>query len=283
MLIFLAVIIFVGIKSPLADFGPNTYANPFSQGFLEGYNTMDAIASVIFGMIIVKGIKDKGVTNNSQIARITIMAGSIAALGLGFIYIGLAYIGATTGTLFTGTNHGQMLIFLSESLLGAAGRAIIGVVMALACLTTAIGLVASCGEYFSRLFNYRVSYNTVAIITTLISFVLANMGLANILKISVPLLEFVYPIIIVLILLALFHNVFKGRRSVYVWTVGTIVIYVTLDFIYDMGALVGLDFGFIQQMLNILPFYKIGLGWFIPAVLALCISFFLTPKKAVDA
>jgi len=283
MLIFLAVIIFVGIKSPLADFGPNTYANPFSQGFLEGYNTMDAIASVIFGMIIVKGIKDKGGTNNSQIGRMTIMAGSIAALGLGFIYIGLAYIGATTGTLFTGTNHGQMLIFLSESLLGAAGRAIIGVVMALACLTTAIGLVASCGEYFSRLFNYRVSYNTVAIITTLISFVLANMGLANILKISVPLLEFVYPIIIVLILLALFHNVFKGRRSVYVWTVGTIVIYVTLDFIYDMGALVGLDFGFIQQMLNILPFYKIGLGWFIPAVLALCISFFLTPKKAVDA
>lgn len=283
MLIFLAVIIFVGIKSPLADFGPNTYANPFSQGFLEGYNTMDAIASVIFGMIIVKGIKDKGVTNNSQIARITIMAGSIAALGLGFIYIGLAYIGATTGTLFTGTNHGQMLIFLCESLLGGAGKVIIGVVMALACLTTAIGLVASCGEYFSRLFNYRVSYNTVAIITTLISFVLANMGLANILKISVPLLEFVYPIIIVLILLALFHNVFKGRRSVYVWTVGTIVIYVTLDFIYDMGALVGLDFGFIQQMLNILPFYKIGLGWFIPAVLALCISFFLTPKKAVDA
>ncbi|WP_018213090.1 branched-chain amino acid transport system II carrier protein [Desulfitobacterium hafniense] len=283
MLVFLTLIIYVGVTHPLGTMAQSSYTNPFSQGFLEGYNTMDAIASVIFGMIIVKGIKDKGVTDNNQIARITIIAGMIAAAGLGFIYIGLAYIGATTGTLFTGTNHGQMLIFVSESLLGVLGRTVIGVVMALACLTTAIGLVASCGEYFSRLTHNRVSYNTVAIITTLVSFILANMGLANILKISVPLLEFVYPIIIVLIMLALLHNFFKGKRAVYVWTTGIIVLFVILDTLCDLGASLGINLAFIRDGLNLLPFYHLGLGWLIPAVLTLVLSVVFTANKSVKA
>ncbi|AFM00197.1 branched-chain amino acid uptake carrier [Desulfitobacterium dehalogenans ATCC 51507] len=283
MLIFLAIIIYVGVTHPLGTMAQSSYMNPFSQGFLEGYNTMDAIASVIFGMIIVKGIKEKGVNDNNQIARITITAGMIAAAGLCFIYVGLGYIGATTGTLFTGTNHGQMLIFISESLLGVPGRTIIGVVMALACLTTAIGLVASCGEYFSRLTHNRVSYNTVAIITTFISFILANMGLANILRVSVPLLEFVYPIIIVLIMLALLHNLYKGKRAVYVWTVGIIVFYVTLDTLYDLGTSLGINLGLIRKVMDFLPFYHLGLGWLIPAVLTLVLTMVFTAGKSAKA
>ena len=283
MLIFLAIIIYLGVTNPLAPIGENSYTNPFSQGFLEGYNTMDAIASVIFGMVIVKGIKNKGVTDNNQIVKITVISGVIAALGLGFIYIGLGYIGATTGTLFTGDNHGQMLIFLSESLLGAVGKTIMGVVMALACLTTSIGLVSSCGEFFSRLFHNRVSYNTVTIITTLISFVLANMGLAKILKVSVPLLVFVYPIIIVLIMLGIFHNLFKGKRAVYVYTVGVIVLYVFLDTIYGLGQSLGINLGFIYNLLDLLPFYQLGLGWLVPAVVTLALTMVFSPKKASQA
>ena len=283
MLIFLAIIIYLGVTNPLAPIGENSYTNPFSQGFLEGYNTMDAIASVIFGMVIVKGIKNKGVTDNNQIVKITVISGVIAALGLGFIYIGLGYIGATTGTLFTGDNHGQMLIFLSESLLGAVGKTIMGVVMALACLTTSIGLVSSCGEFFSRLFHNRVSYNTVTIITTLISFVLANMGLAKILKVSVPLLVFVYPIIIVLIMLGIFHNLFKGKRAVYVYTVGVIVLYVFLDTIYGLGQSLGINLGFIYTLLDLLPFYQLGLGWLVPAVVTLALTMVFSPKKASQA
>lgn len=279
MLIFLAIVIYVGVANPLGTMGQNSYANPFSQGFLEGYNTMDAIASVIFGMIIVKGIKDKGVTDNRQIARITIISGTIAAAGLGFIYIGLAYIGATTGTLFSGDNHGQMLVFISESLLGVVGKTVIGIVMALACLTTSIGLVASCGEYFSRLFHNRVSYNTVAVITTLVSFVLANMGLTNILKVSVPLLVFVYPIIIVLIMLSLLHNFFKGKKAVYVYTVGVVVLFVILDTVYSVGTSLGTNLGFIQKMLNVLPFYHLGLGWLIPAVLTFILTLLFAAKR----
>jgi len=279
MLIFLAIIILKGLITPLGSAGPSNYANPFSTGFLEGYNTMDAIASVIFGMIIVKGIREKGVSDRGSVARITIMAGSIAAAGLAFIYIGLGYIGSTTANVFTGENQGQLLVFISQGLLGTPGQAIMGIVMALACLTTAIGLVASCGEYFSRLSHYRISYNAVAIITTLVSFLLSNLGLVQILKISVPLLVFVYPIIIALIILTLLHNVFRGSRIVYVFSVGIVVLFVILDALKGFGNTLGIDVSLLTQLLNYLPLYQQGLGWVIPAaataILMTLISYFL--------
>lgn len=276
LLIFLGIIIFKGIINPLGSISTATYTNPFSQGFLEGYNTMDAIASVIFGMIIVKGIKAKGVTNNSQIAKITTIAGMIAASGLAFIYVGLAYIGATTGSNFTGNNHGEMLSFISAALLGEAGKVIMGVAITLACLTTAIGLVASCGEFFNRLSNNRISYNAVVIITTLVSLLLANLGLAKILVISVPLLEFVYPIIIVLIILALTHNFFNGKKLVYQLAVGITTLLVLVDSLYKIGTGLGINLTFIEQMLNYLPLYHLGFAWLIPAILAAILA--LIPK-----
>ncbi|MGI6225565.1 MAG: branched-chain amino acid transport system II carrier protein [Peptococcales bacterium] len=268
LILFLGLIIFKGVINPLGSIGASNYTNPFSQGFLEGYNTMDAIASVIFGMIIVKGIKDKGVTNNSEIAKVTIIAGIIAAIGLASIYIGLAYIGATTGTTFNGDSHGQMLSYISEALYGASGKIIIALVMSLACLTTAIGLVASCGEYFSRLTNYRLSYSTVAIITTLISALLANMGLSKILSVSVPILVNIYPIIIVLVLLALFHNFFKGKKEVYVFTVCGVLLILIANIVHSLGASLGINLTFINQLLSYLPFQEQGLGWVVPALFA---------------
>jgi len=279
LLIFLSIIIIKGIITPMGSIGESSYSSPFAQGFIEGYNTMDAIASTIFGMIIVKGIRDKGIKDSSVVTKITIKAGMIAAAGLAFIYVGLAYIGNTTGTLFTGDNPGQLLSFLSATLLGNAGKLFIGFAMTLACLTTAIGLVASCGEYFSRLSNYRLSYNTIAIATTLVSFVLANMGLAKILEISVPLLVIVYPIIIVLVLLALFHDLFKGKKAVYLYTVGITVFLVLTDAVYSLGTGLGLNLEFIPKALNYLPFYGQGLGWLLPALVVALLTTILAPAK----
>jgi LIVCS family branched-chain amino acid:cation transporter len=276
LIIFLGILIIKGIVAPLGAIGSSSYTSPFSQGFLEGYNTMDAIASVIFGMIIVKGIKDKGVTDNNEISKITTMSGVIAAAGLAIIYIGLAYVGATTGTTFNGENPGQMLSYISEALFGPLGKIIIALIMTLACLTTAIGLVASCGEYFSRLTQNRISYNTVAIITTIISVLLANMGLSKILLISVPILVNIYPVIIVLIMLALLHNYFKGKHEVYVFSIIGVMLILIANIIVSLGANLGINTGFITQLLSYLPFQQQGLGWVIPtliaAILALIIS-----------
>lgn len=279
LVIFLGVIIAKGVANPLGQIDVSQYKTPFSEGFLQGYNTMDALASVIFGMVIVNAIKAKGVTNSSQIAKVTIWAGIIAATGLSLIYVGLAYIGATTGTTFTGNNPGQMLSFITEALLGSAGKLIIALTITLACLTTSIGLVASCGNFFSRLTNNRVSYNMVCLITVLVSAVLANMGLSKILEVSVPLLVSVYPVIIVLIILSLTHNLFKGKRMVYITSIIGTVVVVLANMFDTITSKLGMDFVGIERLLTYLPLQDQGLGWITPAMLMAVLGMFLRHRS----
>ncbi|MGF7184650.1 LIVCS family branched-chain amino acid:cation transporter [Desulfitispora alkaliphila] len=269
LVLFLGIIIVKGVLSPAGQMGPGQFATPFSQGFLEGYNTMDALASVIFGLVIVNSIKAKGITDRDLVAKITIGAGVIAAIGLSAIYIGIGYIGATTGTLYTGDNHGQMLSFVTATLLGSTGQMVIAVAMTLACLTTSIGLVASCGAYFSRLTNNRVSYNQVCLLTVLVSASLANLGLAKILEFSVPLLITIYPIIIVLILLSLFHGLFQGKKSVYV---ASISVTTALTGINLIGTWFNVNW--IGDTMALLPLAGQGLEWMLPALIFALFAFF---------
>ncbi|MEG6616777.1 branched-chain amino acid transport system II carrier protein [Peptococcaceae bacterium 1198_IL3148] len=271
LILFLAIIIVKGVIAPTGSIGAGSYTTPFTQGFLEGYNTMDALAAVIFGLVIANAVRAKGVSDNNEITKVTIVAGIIAAIGLGSVYIGLAYIGATSGTNFTGDNPGQMLSYVTEALLGSTGKVIIAIGMTLACLTTAIGLVATSGSFFSRLTNNKVSYNTVCILTALVSAILANMGLAKILEVSVPLLVTVYPVVIVLVLLSIFHNLFGGSRAVYVGTVGTTVVIALVNLIISFNVPV---FG-LEKVLTYLPLQEQGLGWILPAgIIAIISTFF---------
>lgn len=280
LILFLAAIIIKGIISPAAGISTGTYTTPFTQGFLEGYNTMDALASVIFGLVIANAVRAKGVTDNNEIAKVTIWAGIIAAIGLGSVYIGLAYIGATTGNTFTGDNPGQMLSYVTEVLLGSTGKIIIGLAMTLACLTTAIGLVATSGNFFSRLTNNKVSYNTVCLITALVSAILANMGLAKILEVSVPLLVTVYPVVIVLVLLSIFNNLFGGNRNVYIGTVGTTVVITLANLITSLSSNFGVQLGALEKILSLLPMQDQGLGWILPAVIIAVVCMFIKSKES---
>ncbi len=278
LILFLSAIIYKGIIAPQAVIGAASYTTPFTQGFLEGYNTMDALASVIFGLVIINAVKSRGVTDNKEIAKATIIAGIIAAVGLSSVYIGLAYIGATTGTTYTGDNPGQMLSYITEALLGSWGKITIALAMTLACLTTAIGLIASCGSYFSRLTNNRISYNAICVATALVSAILANMGLAKILEVSVPLLVTVYPIIIVLILLSITHSVFNGERSVYIFAIGTTTVIALANLIESIGKKAGVTLG-LETILAYLPLHKQGLGWVTPALFMAVIGMFFKTRS----
>lgn len=284
LILFLAIIVSKGIITPIGNLLPSQLDAPFSTGFLEGYNTMDALASVIFGLVIVNAIKEKGLTDKKEITKVTIIAGFIAAIGLSSVYLGIGYIGANTGSAFVGDSHGQMLSFIAESLLGSTGKIIIALTMALACMTTAIGLVASCGSYFSRLSNNKISYNIVCILTVLVSGILANMGLAKILEVSVPLLVTVYPIIIVLVVISLFHNLFKGNKTVYVTSVlGTTFLSLT-NLLCSISAKFGFELVGLTNILELLPLHKQGLGWAIPALGLALLGWFLKaqPSNAKD-
>jgi LIVCS family branched-chain amino acid:cation transporter len=205
ILILLIVLLSFAVIQPLGQIGSpqeGAYATtPFMTGFLEGYNTMDALASLVFGILVIQAILSMGVKTRQGIVTSTIKSGMIAIFFLGVIYAGIAYLGATStgafGMLETG---GPVLSRAASYYFGTFGTLMLSILIILACLTTAIGLATACGKYFHSLFP-KWSYPLFVYLFSLISFVIANFGLAKIITFSIPVLMFLYPLAIVLIFL----------------------------------------------------------------------------------
>ncbi|WGE31388.1 branched-chain amino acid transport system II carrier protein [Actinobacillus genomosp. 2] len=193
----------------------NVMEAPIVDGILAGYNTMDALASVAFSVIVINAIKNKGFTDEKALSKQTAMAGVIAAVLLALIYLSIGWIGnklpISAEVLADLTAKKQdlgtyILNVAAAQAFGDFGRTVLGVIVSLACLTTAIGLIVSVSEYFNEIFP-KISYKTYAIICTLIGFGLANQGLSEVISKSIPVLLVLYPIamsIIFLLLLNLF-------------------------------------------------------------------------------
>lgn len=252
-------------------------SNAFMTGFLEGYNTMDALASLVFGIIVIKAIRALGVTSKKEILATTAKTGIIAIILLGLIYVGIAYLGSVSvaefGVFETG---GPVLSSAADYYFGTLGAVLLGVVIILACLTTNIGLMVACAEYFNRLLP-RCSYKVLVTFFTTITFIIANFGLANIITYSVPVLMFLYPLAIVLMLLTFLSPLFNHSRVVYVATIATtflISIFDGLKTLYDSLGIKG--YGFFQPVVtfyeNTLPLYNQGLGWLVPALVVIVIT-----------
>ncbi|GGI42154.1 branched-chain amino acid transport system II carrier protein [Mammaliicoccus stepanovicii] len=181
----------------------------FGKGFVEGYLTMDAIAAIAFSMIVITAIKSKGVTKETGLFKQTIYAGLIAAIGLGFIYISLGWIGnhmeVSPATLKELNANGQnigtyLLTTVSQIAFGEFGKYLVGIIVALACLTTATGLIVSVSEFFHELVP-KISYKWFVTIFTLVSFIISNQGLTTVIQGSLPVLLVLYPIAITTVLL----------------------------------------------------------------------------------
>ncbi|MCJ7855551.1 branched-chain amino acid transport system II carrier protein [Lachnospiraceae bacterium NSJ-143] len=193
--------------------------NRIVQGFLDGYLTMDTIAALNFGIIISLNIKNKGVENEGSVVKYTIMAGWIAGAVLLAVYAALAHIGAVSGGSFSGASNGAgVLTNLVSYLFGRAGIIILGLIFVIACLNTCIGLLCCCSEYFSTIFP-KISYRAWVLIFALASFLISIAGLNAILAVSVPVLNAIYPVAIVLIILGLFNRFFSKFRYVYPVTI----------------------------------------------------------------
>lgn len=257
LLILITSVFVFSFFKPIGEFAsPNgDYAQfPVLNGFLVGYNTMDAIAALNFGIVISIALKNLGVNEEKKLVANTIKAGTIAGLFLTIIYSMLAYLGAVSMTRFGATENGaQTLTNIVFYLFGQKGAVILGVIFSLACLTTSVGLLTSCSQYFAKLMP-KVSYKAWITILSVSSMMFANVGLTQILKFSVPVLTAIYPMAIVLMFLALFDNFFKGNNYIYLFAM------ICTSFISIIDA-----FGLKVNILSILPFYSVGLGWIIPA------------------
>lgn len=273
------LLIFVIIK-PMGSFEApqgNYVSNAFMTGFTEGYNTMDALASLVFGIIVIQAIRSMGVTSTKGILVATAKSGGIAILFLGLIYAGIAYLGATSVNeygLFA--NGGPVLSAASEHYFGSFGAILLSVIIFLACLTTSIGLTTACGEYFHTLMP-KISYKAFVIFFSIFTCIIANFGLSNIITYSIPVLMLLYPLAIVLIFLTFLSPLFNHARIVYVS-----VMFVTflISIVDGFKALCGsLDieyYGWLQPIVDfyedVLPFYSVGLGWLIPFVIVTLVT-----------
>lgn len=280
IVLLLAVLLVMVIVKPMGTVQEplEAYSNSaFTTGFLEGYNTMDALASLVFGIIVINAIRAMGITSRKEILRATSRTGMIAILLLGLIYIGIAYLGSTSVETFgIFKSGGQVLSSAADYYFGSFGAILLGVVIILACLTTNIGLMAACAEYFHRLMP-RFSYKTLVVFFTTITFIIANFGLTNIITYSVPVLMFLYPLAIVLMMLTFLSSLFNHSRMVYVATIAVTFVISIFDGIKTLYQSLEIeDYGFFQPIINFyedtLPFYSQGLGWLVPALVVLVIT-----------
>lgn len=276
-LLLLILIMVVGsFIKPLGGYGAATgdyAASPFFKGFLEGYLTMDTIAALNFGIVISLAIRSKGVNDEKAVVSESIKAGVMAGILLAVIYALLTHLGAASGGRFGATENGaQTLTNVTTYIFGEPGAVLLAVIFTLACLTTCVGLITSCSEYFSTLTN-KVSYKTWVRILAVSSMLLANMGLTKILSISVPVLNAIYPIAIMLIVLAMFDFVFKGSTIIY----GLTILFTGVVSVADALGQVGIKLGVIAELITKLPLANEGLAWVVPAiigmVLGICIKF----------
>ncbi len=184
-LLFLAVLFLAAFVTPMGDYKTIVASDPyieepFFKGFLEGYNTMDALAALAFGIIVIESVKRLGIREQKDIQKETVKAGIVTLVLMSVIYALLAFIGAmSVNVMPIAENGGLALAAISRHYFGSFGQILLAIIVTLACLKTAIGLIVACSETFLALFPNSLSYKTYAILFTILSCLIANFGLEN--------------------------------------------------------------------------------------------------------
>ena len=287
-LVFLTILVAAALADPGAAVSAVEPAEAYRSGalfsaFIEGYGTMDAIAGLAFGIVVIDIIRSMGVTDDTAIAKDVLGSGIFTGILMAVIYIATIVMGAQSRGLFPlSDNGGIALAQISSHYLGSAGSLVLAATITFACLKTSIGLVTSCSDAFVRMFPKGPSYKVWAIGFTVFSFCISNFGLSRIIEYSLPVLMFLYPPAITLILLALFGRFFDHDRVVYVSVTAATCFAAVFDLIKTLPTAVqsGLHLdGLVTLAQRLLPFFNLNLGWVVPALLGLAAGLLLRAKK----
>ncbi|GAA3546345.1 branched-chain amino acid transport system II carrier protein [Zobellella aerophila] len=260
LLLALAVAVFVapqGTQAPVAD---AYLQQPFVKGFIEGYNTMDTFAALMFGMLILDVLRQKGVTDSKTQSRYLMIAALIAAAGLGFVYVSLFMLGGTSlGVVDSVNNGGEIITAYVLSLFGEPGLWVLAAIVTLACLTTAVGLVSSCADYFHRLTG-KGGYRRWVLINSGACILVANVGLSTLISVSVPILVACYPVAVALVLATYLKPLMKSPVFAFRLIIAVAFAFGLIDGMQAAGLNMGL-FAF-------LPMFDIGMAWVLPTLAA---------------
>ncbi|GEM74181.1 branched-chain amino acid transport system II carrier protein [Vibrio sagamiensis] len=265
-LVSLSIAVLIDPQGQLMPARGEYLTQPLTKGFLEGYNTMDTFASLMFGMLMVDALRSKGITERRATTKYLILAGCIAAAGLAFVYISLFYLGATSSTIALGADGGSAILSLYvQALFGSYGQIVLSIIVLLACLTTAIGLVSACSDFFSS--KTSISYKHWVIINGSLCALVANVGLNQLITLSVPVLFALYPVAIALVALTFLRNKLPNPEMAY-----RCVLLVSFLFALIDAAKVA---GFNMSKLDMIPLSSYGMGWVLPTLVAIIAMFFV--------
>ncbi len=255
----LLILIIKGVISPIGTIPEVQLENSLIiNSVTSGYQTMDVLAALIFGVMIVKSVSEKGYSDKKQKNKIIGWSSVVAGVGLLIVYGGLTYLGATASALYPkDINRSVLLLSIIRQILGHTGIIILGIVVALACITTAVALVGASGTYFERLTNGKLSYKSIVTVTCILSAVIAMIGLDAIISVAAPILSIVYPAALTVIVLSLFGNSIKNDNVYKGAAIGALIV----SFV-ETAAAGGLGMEFIYN----LPLSQYGFGWVLPAL-----------------
>lgn len=265
LLVILTFIIVKGVISPIGEIVSTNATSVFASSLTEGYQTMDALAGLLFASMISSSIIAKGYSK-SEVFGITIKSSIVAVVGLAFVYGGLMFLGSQTINAFTGElTKTNLLMFISKSILGDFGTIIIGLAMGLACLTTSIGLLSAGSSFFEEISKGKLTYKFNAITICIISILIGQLGVDKIVAFSGPILNVLYPVAITLIATTLLNKYLTNIKAV------------------RLGIYTSLVFGILSIIpninLNFIPLASAGFAWLVPTVIAIVVGHLIFPKK----
>lgn len=276
LLIGLLVLIVIGVANPIGPVGTQPLVdNVSATGIEAGYQTMDVLAAIVFGYVILKSAREKGHKEPSAQLRVVSGASAVAGVGLLVVYLGLTYLGATTARFFDLTvNRTYLVVSIVRNLMGTWGILLFSIVVALACVTTAVGLVSASADFFSGLSRGRISYPAAVCAICVFSAVVSNFGLNEIIAIASPILSVVYPPTLVLIVLALFGPRIRQEWVVRLSALGALAVSL-LDVLRTYTAVE-------IPLLDALPFASLGFGWLLPAAVCGAAGMLISHRTAAS-
>lgn len=272
LLIALVFLIGKGVISPIGDLKSLSHSyGLFATGLTQGYQTMDALGIGGVAALIMSSFFNKGYVDKKENASLTLKASLVAGCGLILVYGGLTYLGATVSTIYDQSiSQTALLINITHSLLGSTGTLLLGIVVAFACLTTAIGLTSVTAKYFEDVSNKKIKYEHIVTLICIFSAVVSNLGVDKIISIAVPILTVLYPVSIVLVLMSYFKNILTKNSTFKGAAYATLI--VSILTVLDT---LGLNLNFVHS----LPFAELGFNWVLPAIIGGILGTFIFKDK----
>ena len=293
-LLFLAILVVAALANPGAPISAvepieayATKTSAFFSSFIEGYGTMDAIAGLAFGIVVIDVIRRMGVDHDDAVAVDVLGSGVLTGLLMALIYVLTILMGTQSRGLFDlSENGGIALTQIAGHYFGGVGQIILAITITFACLKTSIGLVTSCSETFVKMTHGKISYKAWAILFTLFSFAVSNVGLSAIIEYSIPVLMLIYPPAIALILLAFLGKFFQHDRAVYISVMAFTWVAAIFDFMKTLPAAVQTSLHLdvlVEFAKKHLPLFNQNLGWLIPAIIGLILGLIIHKTRKTPA